>query len=153
MPKISISASSSPAGWEREEARWLREEQRWLREEQRWLRQESRWSSERDSLLREIDALRRKVEDLERRSSAPGLGSAVQVLGRIAETGSGGARPMLLEEGEVKEMVAEEVRVSECAGNGGDSAKKEETTAPSRRTLRVGSEGEDVRQMQVCLCE
>lgn len=59
---------------------------------------------------------------------------------------------MLLEEGEVKEMVAEEVRVSECAGNGGDRAKKEEKTAPSR-TLRVGSEGEDVRQMQVCLCE
>lgn len=152
MPKTSISASSSPAGWEREETRWLREEQRWLREEQRWLRQESRWSSERDSLLREIDALRRKVEDLERRTApgevVPGLDSVVQVLGRIAESGSG-ARPMLLEEGEVKEMVVGEVRVSESAGKVGDGEKKEEKTAPSRRTLRVGSGGEDVRQMQV----
>lgn len=60
---------------------------------------------------------------------------------------------MLLEKGEGKEVVADEVRVSESAGNGGDGEKKEEKTTPSRRTLGVSSEGEGVRQLHVCLCE
>lgn len=50
---------------------------------------------------------------------------------------------MLLEEGEVKEMVLEEIRVSER----GEKVKEEKKKA----ALRKGSEGDDVRAMQVCV--
>ncbi|KAL6344333.1 hypothetical protein AAG906_037911 [Vitis piasezkii] len=139
-PKFHISASSSSSNWEREEARWLREEQRWLREEQRWLREESRWTTERQSLLREISELKFRIQQLEHQSSVsasiPDIAALLQLpkdsaeVARIAESGSS-ALPMVLESKEVKE---EKV---------GDKKK--------RKTLRVGSEGEEVRAMQEAL--
>ncbi|XP_034686350.1 protein disulfide isomerase pTAC5, chloroplastic isoform X2 [Vitis riparia] len=139
-PKFHISATSSSSNWEREEARWLREEQRWLREEQRWLREESRWTTERQSLLREISELKFRVQQLEHQSSVsasiPDIAALLQLrkdsaeVARIAESGSS-ALPMVLESKEVKE---EKV---------GDKKK--------RKTLRVGSEGEEVRAMQEAL--
>ncbi|XXG61956.1 hypothetical protein AAC387_Pa05g0426 [Persea americana] len=167
---ISASSSSNPSSsWEREEIRWLREEQRWIREEQRWLREESRWNSDREALLREIAALKLQIEALEREKSTPpspspsisdaisNLASILQALKeseakskseprRIAESGSGAGR-MLLEEGEVKEMVLEEIRVSESV----EEVKKEEEEKKRKVALRKGSEGEDVQAMQEAL--
>ncbi|XP_068666463.1 protein disulfide isomerase pTAC5, chloroplastic-like [Aristolochia californica] len=162
---IIACASTSSSSWEREEIRWLREEQRWLREEQRWLREESRWNSERESLLQEIASLKLRIEALERENSSSGysISDAIATLApmleafkevdtqpgmnQIADTGSG-TLPIMLEEAgvksEVKEMVLEEVKISESLGE-----EKKETTI--RRTLRIGSEGEDVRVMQESL--
>ncbi|XP_072987481.1 protein disulfide isomerase pTAC5, chloroplastic isoform X1 [Typha latifolia] len=139
----SSSSSSSPSSWEREEARWLREEQRWIREEKRWLREESRWVSERETLLAEIAALRLRIEALER--DRPGIEAVVKKQGRIAAAES---RLALVEEADVKEMVLEEVRVSEVA-----EERKEEVweRQVERRMLRTGAEGEDVRAMQEAL--
>nr|CAD1843746.1 unnamed protein product [Ananas comosus var. bracteatus] len=144
LPRFPISSSSS-SSWEREEARWLREEQRWIREERRWLREESRWRSERESLLAEIAALRRRLEALER--GGAGMGAVI----RAAEP-----RPVLVEEAAVKEMVLEEVRVSEVAvaRKGEEEVLVGEGESEDRRrsrTLRKGAEGDDVRAMQEAL--
>ncbi|CAA6673276.1 unnamed protein product [Spirodela intermedia] len=144
------SSSGQSSAWEREEARWLREEQRWLREEQRWLREESRWNSEREALLRDIAALKLRIEGW--RGRVPPIGGlrrrreprdvAASDEGARGGGGGGGGRrtqgpPALAEEADVKEMILEEITVSE----GVAEDKK-------RRMLRVGAEGNDVRAMQ-----
>ncbi|XP_043703515.1 protein disulfide isomerase pTAC5, chloroplastic [Telopea speciosissima] len=162
------SSSSNPSNWEREEIRWLREEQRWLREEQRWIGEEARWDLERESLLREIADLKLRIQALERENSVQGasvaetvanMASLLQVLkdadlklksarvNQITESGTGPA-PMLLESEseEVKEMVVEEIRMLESNKEG-----KVETKKVKRKSLRKGSEGEDVRAMQEAL--
>ena len=142
---------SSSSSWEeREEARWLREEQRWLREEQRWLREESRW---RDALLAEVAALRLRLRALEGTHPADHLAVAVDAVASPAPPAAVPApqpRPVLVEEAAVevrKEVVVvEEKKVAVAAkaeaGSGAGAGK-------SRRTLRAGAEGEDVRAMQV----
>lgn len=62
---------------------------------------------------------------------------------------------MLVEEAAVKEMVLEEVRVSEVAvaRKGEEEVLVGEGESEDRRrsrTLRKGAEGDDVRAMQVC---
>ncbi|KAF6140171.1 hypothetical protein GIB67_028977 [Kingdonia uniflora] len=151
--KLLIFASSNqPSSWEkeREETRWLREEQRWLREEQRWVRQESRWNSERELLLEEIASLKLRIQGLDRQGSSSGIRSVIEVikekpsdLNLIVENGSGSNSTMLLESEVVKEMVesVKDIEVSESIG--GEKMKKKGIAS-----LRVGSEGEDVRSMQ-----
>jgi hypothetical protein len=142
-----ICFSSNP---DREESRWLREEQRWLREEERWLREEKRWSRDRESLLAQIQSLKLQIEALENRISVlqggedtvAKVGLLLQVLkdknnnNLIAESGSS-ARPLVLEENVVEEQKEVIDRVLE--------EKKEK----ERKTLRKGSEGEQVKEMQV----
>ncbi|KAG9446604.1 hypothetical protein H6P81_012732 [Aristolochia fimbriata] len=163
---IIACASPSPSSWEREEIRWLREEQRWLREEQRWLREESRWNSERESLLEEIASLKLRIEALEREEGSSGysISDAIATLApllkafevadtqrpginQIAASGSVN-QPMVLDKAEVKseakEMVVEEIKISDSLGK-----ERKETTV--KRSLRIGSEGEDVREMQEAL--
>ncbi|XP_022761927.1 protein disulfide isomerase pTAC5, chloroplastic [Durio zibethinus] len=155
---LCFSSSSSPnsSNFDREEARWLREEQRWLREEQRWLREEQRWLTEKESLLRQISQLKLQIQALENQNSVQGasvsemisnIGALLQVLkekNRIAESGES-AREMVLEEVKEKEVVvAEGVRVVE-------RKEKEEEKKIERKALRVGSEGEQVREMQDAL--
>ncbi|XVF65124.1 hypothetical protein PTKIN_Ptkin09bG0221700 [Pterospermum kingtungense] len=153
-------SSSSPlnnsSNFDREEARWLREEQRWLREEQRWLREEQRWLNERDSLLRQISELKLQIQALENWNSVQGasvsetissIGALLQVLkekNRIAENGES-TREMVLEEVKEKEVVVEEegVRFLE--------KEKEVEKKIERKALRVGSEGDQVREMQEAL--
>ncbi|GFY92932.1 plastid transcriptionally active 5 [Actinidia rufa] len=140
---FSLSSSLSNSNYEREEARWLREEQRWLREEQRWLRHEQRWLDERESLLRQVAALNLRIQELERRrSEMQGI-----PLNQIAESGSIAVpmpRPIVVVETAVAEEIGgkvveeEVVVVKEVVGEG----KK-------RATLRKGSEGDDVRVMQL----
>ncbi|CAK7336252.1 unnamed protein product [Dovyalis caffra] len=147
-----ICFSSNP---DREEFLWLREEQRWLREEERWLREEQRWTRERESLLNEIQSLKLQIEALENRISIlqrgggggddmlAKVGVLLQVLkdknngnnnnnDLIAESASG-ARPIVLEEKvqEQKEVIGKVLE--------------------KRRTLRKGSEGEEVKDMQEAL--
>ncbi|XP_023634471.1 protein disulfide isomerase pTAC5, chloroplastic [Capsella rubella] len=165
---IICFSTQNPSGYDREEVRWLREEQRWIREEQRWIREEQRWIRERESLLREISDLQLKIESLESRNSQLGssvpdtvssIAALLQVLkekNRISESGLS-ATPMVLEntrelvveeeevelveEEEKRVIIAEEkVRVSE------PDLKKEK-----RRTLKVGSEGDDVQALQEAL--
>ncbi|PIA35990.1 hypothetical protein AQUCO_03400111v1 [Aquilegia coerulea] len=162
---ISVSSSSSDqssSSWEREEIRWLREEQRWIREEKRWVREELRWKSERESLLQEIAELKSQIQSLEKqnsmqKSSVPeaisSVSEVIEVLKevdlssvnqkQISETGSG-AIPMILEseKKEVDEMVVKEVRVLENRVKEMAAAKK------NKLSIRIGSEGEDVRAMQ-----
>ncbi|CAH2079410.1 unnamed protein product [Thlaspi arvense] len=154
-------STQNPSGYDREEVRWLREEQRWIREEQRWIREEQRWIREREALLSEISDLQLRIQTLESRNSQQGtsvpdtisnIAALLQVLkekNRISESGSS-VTPMVLEntrepeeeeeeEEEVKRVIVEEkVRVSE-------QVKKK------RRTLKVGSEGEEVHVMQEAL--
>ncbi|KAG6791278.1 hypothetical protein POTOM_000393 [Populus tomentosa] len=144
-----ICFSSNP---DREESLWLREEQRWLREEERWLREEKRWSRDRESLLAQIQSLKLQIEALENRISVlqggedtvAKVGLLLQVLkdknnnNLIAESGSS-ARSLVLEENVVEEQKEVIDRVLE--------EKKEK----ERKTLRKGSEGEQVKEMQDAL--
>ncbi|GER53736.1 plastid transcriptionally active 5 [Striga asiatica] len=143
-----------------EESRWLREEQRWLREEQRWLREESRWNSERQALLQEISSLKLRIQELRRLNSVQGGTSASDTIANIAKL------LQVLKEGDSGKIVN---RIAE----GGESTvplvfettKKEEEVvikevisipdkkeiAKTRVTLRKGSEGDQVRDMQEAL--
>ncbi|KAF8702700.1 hypothetical protein HU200_032523 [Digitaria exilis] len=153
----ATGSSSSSSSWEeREEARWLREEQRWQREEQRWLREESRWRAEREALLAEVAALRLRLRALEVGAHLD-LTDAVDAVASPAPLAAVPApqpRPVLVEEVEVRKEV---VVVEE---NTAAAAKPEErsgagavatSASKSRRTLRAGAEGEDVRAMQEAL--
>ncbi|RWW29307.1 hypothetical protein GW17_00006178 [Ensete ventricosum] len=152
-PRFPISTSltsSSSSSSEQEEQRWLREEQRWLREEQRWLREESRWGAEREALLREIAALRLRIEALER--DRPELEAMILAAPQNEGRSRAAApRPALVEEAQVKEMVLEEVRVSEAVVERREEEVVEERQQQKirQKTLRKGSEGEDVRALQV----
>ncbi|XP_040992566.1 protein disulfide isomerase pTAC5, chloroplastic isoform X2 [Juglans microcarpa x Juglans regia] len=157
--KSHVCRSTNHSDYDREEIRWLREEQRWLREEQRWLREERRWAGERDSLLCQIAELKLRIQHLEHQNSTLGGGASVsetissiagllQVLkekGLIAESSSSASPMVLLEKEDLKEkeevvvVDKEVVRVSE------DVAKK------TRKTLRKGSEGDEVRALQEAL--
>lgn len=145
----SSSSSSNSSGSDSEELLWLREEQRWLREEQRWLREEQRWLRERDSLLSEIQSLKLQIQALEKRISVVGgesvpdtaanVGALLQFLKErslILESGSSTSPIVLEEKVEDKEEAVGVVEV-----------KKEEK---KRKPLRKGSEGAEVREMQVC---
>ncbi|KDP39386.1 hypothetical protein JCGZ_01143 [Jatropha curcas] len=145
---FSSSLPNSPIP-DRDDILWLREEQRWLREEQRWLREEQRWLRERESLLAEIQSLKLQIQALEKQISTQevdlvpeaiaNVSALLQVLtekNRIAESGSS-SRPIVL--GEKVEDVKEVSKVSE---------REEDQT---RKALRKGSEGEDVREMQEAL--
>uniref|UniRef100_A0A5B7B0Q3 Peptidoglycan binding-like domain-containing protein n=1 Tax=Davidia involucrata TaxID=16924 RepID=A0A5B7B0Q3_DAVIN len=167
LPKSHICFSLSPSNnsnYEREEARWLREEQRWLREEQRWLRQESRWNAERESLLREISALKLRIQELESQNSIQGasvsgtvanIAALLQVLmkeadlgkkvNRISESGSS-AVPLVVEAAN-SAKVEEEVVVKEVVRG----LEREGKEGKKRVTLRKGSEGDEVREMQEAL--
>ncbi|KAJ8512162.1 hypothetical protein OPV22_002596 [Ensete ventricosum] len=154
-PRFPISTSltsSSSSSSEQEEQRWLREEQRWLREEQRWLREESRWGAEREALLREIAALRLRIEALER--DRPELEAMILAAPQNEGRSRAAApRPALVEEAQVKEMVLEEVRVSEAVVERREEEVVEERQQQKirQKTLRKGSEGEDVRALQEAL--
>lgn len=66
-------------------------------------------------------------------------------------SGAAPPRPALVEEAQVKEMVLEEVRVSEAVVERREEVVVEERQQQQirRKTLRKGSEGEDVRTLQV----
>lgn len=159
IAKSHICFASNNADWEREEIRWIREEQRWLREEQRWIREESRWNAEREALIQQISELKLQIEELKR--NRPLIGSSisdatiaklaplVQFM-KLAESGST-AVPMELEAAESmeevveKEVIVQEVEVSERIGQEREKKIKKKTA------LRKGSEGEEVRAMQEAL--
>ncbi|KAK6161778.1 hypothetical protein DH2020_005159 [Rehmannia glutinosa] len=149
-------SNQNPIG---EEARWLREEQRWLREEQRWLREESRWNAERQALLHEISSLKLRLQELERLNSLQGasvsetvanIAKLLQVLkdgdlgknaNRIADSGTS-AVPLVIEAAkEEAEVVVKEVI----------SIPDKKEILKTRATLRKGSEGDQVREMQEAL--
>ncbi|CAN0875521.1 Protein disulfide isomerase pTAC5, chloroplastic [Linum grandiflorum] len=142
----SSNSNSSSSGSDRDALLWLREEQRWLREEQRWLREEQRWFRERDSLLTEIQSLKLRIQALEDRISVSGtdglhdpganVGPLLQVLKEtslIPESGSS-ANPIVLEE--TKEEEEEETGEEKV-----------------RKALKMGNEGDEVREMQEALSE
>lgn len=160
-----VCYSSSP---EREESRWLREEQRWLREEQRWLREERRWEAEREALLLQIRDLQLRVKELESsRDSLLPEDSVTETVANIAkllqllkegelgkkaivipESGSI-ALPLVLEaakqnEVSVKEAPKQERVIREVP----KEPEGEDNKAKKRRTLKKGSEGDEVRLMQ-----
>ncbi|KAL0414101.1 UNVERIFIED_CONTAM: protein disulfide isomerase pTAC5, chloroplastic [Sesamum radiatum] len=147
------SSNENPIG---EEARWLREEQRWLREEQRWLREESRWNAERQALLQEINSLKLRIQELERLNSLQGasvsetvanIAKLLQVVkeadlgknvNRIADSGTS-AVPLVVEAAkEEEEVVIKEVI----------SIPHKKEAVQKRATMRIGSEGDEVRAMQ-----
>lgn len=138
----------------------MREEQRWLREEQRWLREEFRWNSERESLLRDIAALKLRIEELEKErpqfmvsDAAAGLETLLRAMkDRVAGTEGGVRVPpaALAEQADVKEMIFEEVTVSERTYATEERPEGDEK-GETRRMLRKGVEGDDVRAMQEAL--
>ncbi|KAI3915634.1 hypothetical protein MKX01_015459 [Papaver californicum] len=161
----SSSSSSSSSDWGKEEERWLREEQRWQREEKRWVREESRWNLERQSYLEELAELKFRIQNLERLKDStdiittssssdntlseisPSAAAAVLTgeINQITEIGSGPSPIQFHSEIQLEdytdeiELKPKEVRVVEKK-----SRKK-------RSTLRKGSEGKDVHEMQDAL--
>uniref|UniRef100_A0A1J3IS81 Peptidoglycan binding-like domain-containing protein n=1 Tax=Noccaea caerulescens TaxID=107243 RepID=A0A1J3IS81_NOCCA len=161
---IVCFSTQNPSGYDREEVRWLREEQRWIREEQRWIREEQRWIREREALLREISDLQLQIQALESRNSQQGtsvpdtissIAALLQVLkekNRISESGSS-LKPMVLEntrepEEEVEEEEEEEVEKRVIAE---EKLRVISEPEKKRRTLKVGSEGEEVQALQEAL--
>ncbi|KAM3356947.1 protein disulfide isomerase pTAC5, chloroplastic [Capsicum galapagoense] len=161
-----ICYSTSPE--REEESRWLREEARWLREEQRWLREERRWEKQREALLVEIQKLQLRVKELESRNSVVVEGSSVsetvsaiakllQLLKEgeagknvtvIAESGSI-ALPLVLEAAKQNEVVVKEAPQQEkVIREAPKEAEGDGNKAKKRRTLKKGSEGDEVRLMQ-----
>jgi protein disulfide-isomerase len=148
-PARATGSSSSSS----EEARWLREEQRWQREEQRWLREESRWRAEREALLAELAALRLRLCALEGPPPHDRHFAEVEAVASPAPHAAVPAlqpRPVLVGEVEVtKEVVAVEEKTKAASPKADESGAGGMTNR--RRTLRTGSEGEDVRAMQVSI--
>ncbi|KAG4983791.1 hypothetical protein AAZX31_10G181900 [Glycine max] len=146
---------------DREEQRWLREEQRWLRDERRWLREEQRWARERDQLLREIADLNLQIQALERRLSMRDLSSPASVSDAVANV------TLLLKVLKDKNLVLESVSSLRNTEAEEEEEKKqfeevvehvkevvmveESARVEKRISLRIGSEGEEVRQMQEAL--
>ncbi|GAA0151658.1 hypothetical protein LIER_10334 [Lithospermum erythrorhizon] len=165
-------SSSSDSSYDKEETHWLREEQRWLREEQRWLREEKRWKAERDTLLHEIHKLQLTIQELEYQSSVqkdsvPGslsnIAKLLQVLkdgdlginiNQITDSGSS-AIPLVDTEIKEKEVIVKEVRsvsdTSEEERKKITPRKQSRSKGSKRKTLRKGSEGDNVREMQEAL--
>lgn len=158
---LPARATGGASSWEeREEARWLREEQRWLREEQRWLREESRWRAEREALLAEVAALRLRLRALEgARPDHLAVAVAVDAVASPAPPPAVPApqpRPALIQEAaavEVEVEVRKEVVVvqEKKVAAKAEAAVSGAGASESRRTLRTGAEGEDVRAMQEAL--
>jgi hypothetical protein len=151
LPARAAGSSSSSSWEEREEARWLREEQRWQREEQRWLREEARWRAEREALLAEVAALRlrlRALEGITHPHLAAGAVDAVASPSPPAAVPAPQPRPALVVEVEV-EVRKEVVVVEEKKAEAKAEVRSGAGAGKSRRTLRAGAEGEDVRAMQV----
>lgn len=71
---------------------------------------------------------------------------------RVAAAAEAGPRvpPALAEEADVKEMIFEEITVSEGVAVQKRPPKGDEEEGKKRRMLRMGAEGDDVRAMQVC---
>ncbi|KAG4910910.1 hypothetical protein JHK87_057026 [Glycine soja] len=139
-----------------EEQRWLREEQRWLRDEHRWLREEQRWARERDQLLREIADLKLQIQALERRLLTRDLSSPASISDAVANV------TLLLQVLKDKNLVlesgsslwnTEEVKqLEEVVEHVKEVVVVEESARVEKRiSLRIGSEGEEVRQMQEAL--
>lgn len=152
---ICFAFNNNSSEYEREESRWLREEQRWLREEQRWIREERRWEAERESLLNEIKALKLQIEDLRHEGANNSVSNVSNLLhmlkkevSQIAESGSSAA-PLVVEAAAAAVEEAEEVVVKEVIKTVEEVKEKEITK--KRTTLRVGSEGDQVRLLQEAL--
>lgn len=139
-----------------------------MREEQRWIREEQRWEAERESLLNEIKALKLQIEELQHEGANNSISNVTNLLhvlkkevNQIAESGSS-ASPLVVEaaaavEDAVEVVVKEVVRVEEKVKEKevikpAEEVKKKEVTK-KRTTLRVGSEGDQVQMMQVCLIQ
>ncbi|XP_015941065.1 protein disulfide isomerase pTAC5, chloroplastic [Arachis duranensis] len=158
-------STSSPSSSDREEQRWLREEKRWIREEQRWLREEQRWARERDALLREIAELRMQVQALERRllaqevsssEAVPNVAALLQALkdkNLVLESGSNSQQQRLVLVEKKKEELDAEKEEEEVLEHEKEVVLIEDAAAKveKRITLRMGSEGEQVREMQEAL--
>ncbi|CAA7027930.1 unnamed protein product [Microthlaspi erraticum] len=154
---IVCFSTQNPSGYDREEQRWIREEQRWIREEQRWIR-------EREALLREISDLQLQIQTLESRNSQQGtsapdtisnIAALLQVLkekNRISESGSS-LKPMVLENTReiVEEVEVEEEEEVEKRVIAEEKFRVISEPVKKRRTLKMGSEGEEVQAMQEAL--
>ncbi|XP_019428371.1 PREDICTED: uncharacterized protein LOC109336304 isoform X1 [Lupinus angustifolius] len=164
IPHCSISNSSNS-----DHHLWLREEQRWIREEQRWLREEQRWARERDSLLREIAELKLEVQALQRRVSSHEVSSdavvnvktLLQVLKEknLVLDSESSVRRLVLEhnenenrkEEEPEEVIEHEKEVVVIEESVSASSSSSSATVKKRTTLRKGSEGEQVQELQEAL--
>ncbi|KAF3679816.1 putative non-lysosomal glucosylceramidase-like isoform X1 [Capsicum annuum] len=163
--------------WLREEARWLREEQRWLREERRWEKQreallveiqklqlrvkelESRNSVvvEGSSVSETVSAIAKLLQEVTGSSLGNSLwqkckllkeGEAGKNVTVIAESGSI-ALPLVLEAAKQNEVVVKEAPQQEkVIREAPKEAEGDGNKAKKRRTLKKGSEGDEVRLMQ-----
>ncbi|KAM7259350.1 hypothetical protein ACFE04_015091 [Oxalis oulophora] len=150
-PRFSSSISSSNNLPDPDELRWLREEQRWLREEQRWLREEQRWNRERESLILEIAELKLKILALENKKKNQSTTYDVFAEDNAADTVKGLLQQQVIKE---KNLIAattseKEEKVVDERIRRKDEEKVEKMDTVKRKTLRMGSEGEDVKALQL----
>ncbi|KNA11002.1 hypothetical protein SOVF_139210 [Spinacia oleracea] len=163
----ACQASSNPNNYEAEEQRWLREEQRWLREEQRWLREEARWSIERQSLLLQIQHLQSELDNL-RKIRPNSADFEVTTLTKMAALLKAKNFNPIIEFSDTKSNSELETSVLESPSDIAsvsstesensvkkESLEKENSSSSSgsswSTSLRVGSEGEEVRALQEAL--
>ncbi|XP_050219002.1 protein disulfide isomerase pTAC5, chloroplastic [Mercurialis annua] len=163
--RFSSSLPNTPPNAD-DEFLWRREEQRWIREEQRWLREEQRWLREREALINEIESLKLQNQALEQRIS-------VQDVELVPETVSKNVLALLQVLNE-KNMIADSVSSPNQSPSPSANPNPTPTPTPSstvledevedvkevinvserkknRTTLRIGSEGDDVRELQEAL--
>ncbi|KAI4369476.1 hypothetical protein MLD38_017914 [Melastoma candidum] len=144
----SSSSGSSSSEYNLEEQRWLREEQRWLREEQRWLREERRWNQEREVLLQEIARLKLELGAVELRARRVEGREVVGLLEEeklVIEESGVSVRPLVLDE---NKKLEEPPKVEESVGAKEETKKK---TKKGSKALRMGAEGDDVKELQEAL--
>ncbi|KAK1428996.1 hypothetical protein QVD17_11195 [Tagetes erecta] len=128
--------------------RWLREEQRWLREEQRWIREERRWEAEREALLNQIKHL--KLQHPLNQDPNPNPNPRLLEKEMIPETASSASPLELLNQQQQQELVDEE-QVEEEEKAVVVAEKQEQVIINKTKTLRVGSEGDEVQMLQEAL--
>lgn len=137
------------------------------------MREEQRWKAERDTLLHEIHTLQLRIQELQHQTSlhqssvsdsVSNIAKLLQVLkdgdlginiNRITDSGSS-AIPLVDTEIKEKEVIVKEVTsVSETPEKEENKRitpqKGIQSKGSKRKTLRKGSEGEDVREMQEAL--
>lgn len=140
-----------------------------MREEQRWLREERRWEAEREALLVQIRELQLRVKELEsnRDSLLPEATSVTETVANIAKLlqmlkeGEGGknvtviaetgsiALPLVLEAAKQNEVVVKEAPQQEkVIREVPKESEGEGNKAKKKRTLKMGSEGDEVRLLQ-----
>ncbi|GLJ30916.1 hypothetical protein SUGI_0615660 [Cryptomeria japonica] len=133
--------------WKREEERWVGEEQRWLREEARWFREEARWRAQVHVLQSQISSLTLQLQLLQHfpLTSPHFNASGVDLQDQISS--SSDLQAKISSHSDLQDQIsfpASTITTTSLSNININKNKK-------RNTLKLGSRGEAVKEMQEAL--